>query len=157
MIRAVILLALLLSACTVQGQPIPASGPVTAQVNVQFRAVEQATPGGSAAPPDTLADADGVAYRLGPAIGDFTRFDAIRAEADPTGNWVVTIDLTNEDAATFARWTADNTGSQLAIVVNGEVVTAPVIQSAITGGTVQISGDYTREDAEELVNAITGH
>jgi preprotein translocase subunit SecD len=156
MIRAVVLLVLVLSACTVQGQPVPGSGPVTARVDVQFRPVQEAVPGGAAAPPDVLVDGDGVAYRLAAGIGDFTRFDDVRAEMDPRGTWVVTIDLTAGDAAVFERWTAENTGSQLAIVVDGEVVTAPVIQSAITGGSVQIAGNYTREEAEELAEAITG-
>ena len=40
----------------------------------------------------------------------------------------------------FAAYTADNVGSYFAIVLDGVVVTAPVIQNAIPGGDVQITG-----------------
>jgi preprotein translocase subunit SecD len=39
---------------------------------------------------------------------------------------------------------------EIAIVVDGNVVTAPVIQGAVPGGKVQITGNFTRDYAQEL-------
>jgi preprotein translocase subunit SecD len=46
--------------------------------------------------------------------------------------------------------------NQLAIVVRGRVVTAPVVTSPITGGKVEINADFTKQDAEKLAADITG-
>ena len=164
MLRLAALLMVLLTACTSVGgeavpqgtAPAPPTGTVTAQADVRFRPVEEVVAGGQAEPPDRLADDDGVVYRLGPAIGDMTRFEQVGVEEAEYGGWVVTIVLGAEDAQAFGQWTADNVGKQLAIVVDDVVVSAPTIQAAIPGGTVQITGPFTREEAEELADAIVG-
>ena len=53
---------------------------------------------------------------------------------------MLNLNLTEEDAKTFGDWTADHVNERLAMVIDGEVVIAPTIQSAITGGEVQITG-----------------
>lgn len=58
---------------------------------------------------------------------------------DQTGARVITIALTPAAAGTFGAWTARNIGSYLAITVDGIVLSAPVIQSEIPGGQVQVS------------------
>ncbi len=50
----------------------------------------------------------------------------------------------------FGEVTRDHIGEQLAIVLDNEVISAPVIQSAITGGNGIITGNFTTESAEEL-------
>lgn len=158
MLKVVVALVLLVSGCaTVGGEatPVAGSGPVTARVEVHLRPVVEVLPTGQAQPPDVLQHPDGGVYRLGPVIGDLTRFDDVRAELLEHG-WVVSITLGAEDSAEFAAWTAEHIGEQLAIVVDGRLVTAPTIQGAITGGVVQVSGNFTRDDAEGLVEAITG-
>lgn len=53
-------------------------------------------------------------------------------------------------AAKLGRATTQNIGKQFAIVLDGRIVSAPVIHSAITGGSGQITGDFTVEEAERI-------
>ena len=52
--------------------------------------------------------------------------------------------------ARSARYTAENIGRRFAIVLDGKVLTAPVIQSAILDGTGQITGSFTVEEVTKL-------
>jgi preprotein translocase subunit SecD len=80
--------------------------------------------------------------RIAEALQDF----------DPnTGMPVVTIRFDQEGSRLFARATADNVNRQLAIVVDGAVITAPNINEPILGGTAQIAGNFTVESAGQLV------
>jgi SecD/SecF fusion protein len=53
-------------------------------------------------------------------------------------------------AQRFGQATTENLGRALAIVLDNEVVSAPTIQSAITGGSGQISGRFTVQQANDL-------
>jgi preprotein translocase subunit SecD len=50
----------------------------------------------------------------------------------------------------FAEATTQNLGKPFAIILDGRVISAPVIQSAITGGSGQITGNFTEESAHNL-------
>jgi preprotein translocase subunit SecD len=50
----------------------------------------------------------------------------------------------------LARFTQENMGRALAIVLDGRVVSAPVIREPILGGHAQISGTLTKVEAEEI-------
>ena len=50
----------------------------------------------------------------------------------------------------FGEVTKENIGRQLAIVLDDEVISAPVIQSAILGGSGVITGNFTSEEANDL-------
>jgi preprotein translocase subunit SecD len=50
----------------------------------------------------------------------------------------------------FAHITADNIGRPFAVVIDDQVVSAPVIREPITGGSGQISGNFTLEDANRI-------
>ncbi len=63
---------------------------------------------------------------------------------------VVGLEFNDEGGKKFADLTARNIGRQIAIVLDGDVLTAPVVQEAITGGRAQISGSRTMEEAERL-------
>ncbi len=56
----------------------------------------------------------------------------------------------------FGEATARNIGKRFAIILDGKVVSAPTIQGAITGGSGQITGNFTIESASELVNVLNG-
>jgi preprotein translocase subunit SecD len=64
-------------------------------------------------------------------------------------NYYIDFQLTPTASKRFARVTADNIGSHLAIVLNNEARSFPIIQSQINDRG-QISGGYTRQTAEDL-------
>jgi preprotein translocase subunit SecD len=68
--------------------------------------------------------------------------------------WAVTVDFTSDGAQQWDALAAQYVGSQLAIVLDGKVQSAPVIQEANFGGTAEITGDFTQEEAEDLETVI---
>jgi preprotein translocase subunit SecD len=69
---------------------------------------------------------------------------------DELGRPIVNLEFNSDGAAKFARVTGANLGKQLAIVLDNKVHSAPVIQSRITGGMAQITGNFTFEEAQNL-------
>ena len=67
-----------------------------------------------------------------------------------SGEPIVNFRFNGQGAARFGEVTASNIGKRFAIVLDGKVISAPVIQSAIMGGSGQISGNFTPESANEL-------
>lgn len=67
-----------------------------------------------------------------------------------TSEPVVNFRFDGVGARKFARVTADNVGTAFAVVLDGEVITAPVIREPILGGSGQISGNFTVESAQRL-------
>ena len=62
--------------------------------------------------------------------------------------------LTADGAKRFGETTRENVGHRLAIILDGELYSAPNIQSAIETGNGQITGSYTIETAMELANVL---
>ena len=62
--------------------------------------------------------------------------------------------LSDEGAKKFGETTRENVGHRLAIVLDGELYSAPNIQSPIETGNGQITGSYTIEQANELANVL---
>jgi SecD/SecF fusion protein len=73
---------------------------------------------------------------------------------DELGRPYVALSFDQEGAAVFGRVTAANVGRQLAIVLDNELYSAPVIQDAITGGRAQITGSFSLPEAQELANVL---
>ena len=67
-----------------------------------------------------------------------------------TNETVVTFDFDRVGAKRFGRATTKGVGKRLAIVLDGKVISAPVIQEAIVAGSGQISGDFTFQTATDL-------
>jgi SecD/SecF fusion protein len=67
-----------------------------------------------------------------------------------TGQWVVTTDFDSVGAREFANLTKDNVGRRFAIVLDKQVISAPVIREPILGGSGQIEGNYTVQSAADL-------
>jgi SecD/SecF fusion protein len=67
-----------------------------------------------------------------------------------TGKPVVSFRFDTAGALEFGRITADNVGRPFAIVLDGQVLTAPVIQQPIMGGSGQITGNFTLEETQNL-------
>jgi preprotein translocase subunit SecD len=67
---------------------------------------------------------------------------------------IVSITFNDEGAALFERITRENVGEQLAIFLDGNLVSSPVINEAIGGGKAIISGNFTPDVARELVRNL---
>ncbi len=86
---------------------------------------------------------------LGPVLMTGDKLASAQAGYDPTGRIVVTMNFTSEGQQEFAEITAQNVGEQLAIVLDGEIQSAPVIRQAITGDAV-IEGIGSLADANDV-------
>jgi preprotein translocase subunit SecD len=100
-------------------------------------------------------------YQLGPVgmTGDaIDRAAAVFATA--TGGvggdvgWQIDFELTGEGTRTFADLTTSLVNRQLAIVLDQAVVSAPVVQNAITNGQGQITGSFTEQEAKDLATVL---
>lgn len=67
---------------------------------------------------------------------------------------IVSITFNEEGAELFEKITRDNVGTQLAIFLDGTVMSSPRINEAIGGGKAVISGSFTPEEARELVRNL---
>jgi protein-export membrane protein SecD len=67
-----------------------------------------------------------------------------------TNETVVSFTLDRIGSKKFAKATTSGIGKRLAIVLDGKIVSAPVIQGAIVGGSGQISGNFTFQSATDL-------
>ncbi len=91
----------------------------------------------------------------------------IRSRADITGDkvsaaypfydmqgWGVSLKFDSVGAKQFGELTAANIGNRLAIVLDGKVISAPVLQAAIYGGTAQITGRFKEKEVRDLASAL---
>ena len=67
-----------------------------------------------------------------------------------TGNPSVSIEFLEDGSKKFEEITARNIGKPLAIILDGEIVSAPQVNEKIIGGVAQISGGFTLEEANKL-------
>ena len=80
--------------------------------------------------------------------------DARVQYGNTNGSPEVSMSMNAEGANTWARMTKDNIGKQIAIVLDGMVYSYPTVQSEIAGGSSQITGNFTLEEAEDLANVL---
>ncbi|WP_088344227.1 MULTISPECIES: protein translocase subunit SecD [Rhodomicrobium] len=66
------------------------------------------------------------------------------------GGWVVTFQLDYTGAKRFGDVTSKHVGEPFAIVLDGKVISAPVIRTPILGGQGQISGNFSAHEAHDL-------
>ncbi len=74
--------------------------------------------------------------------------------AQDTGEPEVSLQFNDEGAKLFEKITTDNVGKVLAIYLDGSVISAPVVREPITGGTAQIQGNFTPQEAKQLVERL---
>lgn len=113
-------------------------------------------------------DADGK-YKLNKSIEELAKekkisvdgADVATAKAQSRKNesgvgieYIVELELNAKGANKFAKATEENLHKQIAIVYDGNVISAPVVQSVITEGKAQISGQDSMEEAERLASII---
>ncbi len=68
--------------------------------------------------------------------------------------WKVYLNLNGDGSKKFDAIAAVNKGRQLAIIVDGEIISAPVLQTDHFGGTAVISGNFTRESSVQLATLL---
>jgi len=70
------------------------------------------------------------------------------------GRPMVTMRMNPEGARIWKRLTTDYLGKSIAVTLDGYVYTYPTVQSVITGGHSQITGNFTIEEAKDLANVL---
>lgn len=69
-----------------------------------------------------------------------------------SGQPQISLNFNDEGADIFERLTERNVGKQIAVFLDGSLITAPVVQEKITGGKAQITGRFTPDEARTLVS-----
>jgi preprotein translocase subunit SecD len=127
---------------------------------MEFRMVDTTVPPDQAqagrVPPDSevlmSAQAPKIPYVVKKEVlvsgGDLT--DAQPGFDQRSSEPIVSFRFNSSGSRKFARATQDNVGQPFAIVLDNEVISAPVIREPITGGSGQISGNFTVQAANEL-------
>jgi preprotein translocase subunit SecD len=100
-------------------------------------------------------------YALGPSVIDGKHVSSASSAFDTTsGNgWVVNLSFDSTGAKEFTSVTGDlasqtSPNNQFAIDLDGDVVSAPQVSQALTGGSAQISGSFTQQSADDLANVL---
>ena len=71
-----------------------------------------------------------------------------------TNEDVVNIQFDSQGTQKFAKLSSENVGQRFAMILDGEVLSAPVFNEPILGGNAQISGSFTAETANQLAIAL---
>ncbi|HLN21170.1 MAG TPA: protein translocase subunit SecDF [Bacteroidales bacterium] len=96
-----------------------------------------------------------ITTRDGRAPLDGDVITSARTSSGTTGSEVeVNFNMNAEGAKTWARMTRENVGRCIAVVLDGYVRSYPVVQGEISGGSTQITGDFTIEEADDLSNIL---
>lgn len=138
----------------------PTNEPDGKPTTVELRRVQKVmTQTANCEKPGIWCSETGGSYRLGPAELETKDIVSADARISDYGDYVVGVTLSDDGAQRFEAVTTElsqNTGvqSQLAIVVDGLVVSAPTVQGPIPGGEIDISAKFTQQEAERLAEAI---
>lgn len=96
-----------------------------------------------------VTNRDGRAPLAGNVITD------ARADFSQTSAYAnVSMTMNAEGAKTWARMTKDNIGKSIAISLDGYIYSFPTVNGEITGGSSQITGNFTVEEAKDLANTL---
>jgi SecD/SecF fusion protein len=78
-----------------------------------------------------------------------------RADFSQTSAYAnVSMSMNSEGAKIWARMTKENIGKCIAIALDGYIYSFPTVNTEITGGQSQITGDFTVEEAKDLANTL---
>jgi len=90
-----------------------------------------------------------------PKRADATSADIAKASAgtDDNNNPLIEIEFTKEGAKKMAVLSEAQQNKRIAIVIDGKVVSAPVVRAKI-GSRAQITGKFTKQEVERIVKAI---
>jgi len=146
----------------------PSSG-VSSEINARFAALDCTNPAnlqgtGADAPSDTIVacSREGASkYILAPAevLGQQVSKATSGIDQQGASAWFVSLTFDGEGTKAFGALTSRVTSlpspqNQVAIVLDGLVVSAPVINEAIPSGNAQITGSFTQTEAADLANVL---
>ncbi|MBR7119310.1 MAG: protein translocase subunit SecD [Lentisphaeria bacterium] len=77
-----------------------------------------------------------------------------QATRDEYGQRRIVLRFNSQGAEDFAKVTSNNIGKRMAIVLDGKLYCAPSINSAITGGSAEITGKFSEEEAKTIADAL---
>lgn len=101
------------------------------------------------------SDTGDAIYLLEPTIIAGTEIsNATSGISQQGGGYVVNLSFKSDGASTWGSYTSANVGKLTAMTLDGEVISAPRINSAIVGGTTEISGGFTQATAAALANSL---
>lgn len=95
---------------------------------------------------------DGTVFMTGDQVASAQA--ATRTDEFGNNEFIVQLTLTDEGSRIFGEVTTENVGNYLPIVYDGEVISYPQVKQAITGGSAEISGQKTFEEADILATQI---
>ncbi len=102
---------------------------------------------------DKSASRDGKAPLDGSSVTD-TRVNFNGAQKGGSGAPSVSMTMNADGANVWAHMTKDNIGKQIAIVLDGLVYSYPTVNTEITGGSSEITGNFDVQEAEDLANVL---
>ena len=89
------------------------------------------------------------------ALSDADMIDDASAELNQfSGSYEVSMTMNSDAAAKWAKVTRDNVGKQVAIVLDDQVYSFPMIATPIEGGRSSITGNFTVEEAKEIAKKL---
>ncbi|MGW2723682.1 protein translocase subunit SecD [Streptomyces sp. NPDC001492] len=101
-------------------------------------------------------------YILGPAEVDGTDVKSAQARfnTQTAAGWTVTMDFTGKGSKKFGDITGklaknQSPQNQFAIVLDGNVVSDPSVNQALTGGNAEITGSFSQQEAQSLANMLS--
>ncbi len=80
--------------------------------------------------------------------------DAFQDQDPTSGQVIVSMRMDNIGARIWEKMTGDNRGNSIAIALDNLVYSAPMVHEAIAGGSSQISGSFTAEEAQDLASIL---
>jgi preprotein translocase subunit SecD len=86
---------------------------------------------------------------------DQTALASAKVDTDRFGQPQIAIAFTHDGGTRFAEVTGQNVGKRLAIIINGQLYSAPVINMPVTGGKATISGNFSKREANNLAKKIS--
>lgn len=75
-------------------------------------------------------------------------------DMQPYTSYGIAVEFNAKGAQLFEEITSLSIGSRLAIILDGKVISAPIVQEKIGGGQAMIMGDFTQTEAEDLAAAL---
>ncbi|MFI9581634.1 protein translocase subunit SecD [Streptomyces sp. NPDC052236] len=151
--------------------PTPPADPAATALQKQFTELDctneaaRSKLGDDAKPSDSVVacgedDGQWSKYLLGPAEVDGTDIDEAKGVLDQQrGMWIVTMDFTKSGSKKFAKITSELSkqqapANQFAIVLDGEVVSAPSVNQTLSANA-EISGSFNQQSAQDLGNILS--